>query len=492
MTRTKSAIVIGAGFAGLSSASYLAQQGYKVTIIEKLSEPGGRARLYKDKGYTFDMGPSWYWMPEVFEQFFNDFGHKTSDFYELIQLDPAYRVFFSADEFVDIAADSAAQEALFEQFEPGSGAKLRAFLDDAAFKYQTGMGEFVHKPGLSIFEFADIKVLKALFKLDLFSSIRKEIRKKFKHERLRQLLEFPVLFLGAKPGDTPALYSLMNYADLRLGTWYPMGGMHMVARGMAEVARNQGAEFKFNEAVTKIVVENGKAVAVETDKATYPCDVLVGAGDYNHIDQKLLEAPYRNYSEKYWNTRVMAPSSLLFYIGVNKKLDKLLHHNLVFDEPFDQHAEEIYDRPQWPSKPLLYVSCASKKDPVVAPENGENLVILIPVAIGLEDTDEVREKYFNYAMDKLERFCGTSIRDHIEVKASYAQRDFVEDYNSFKGNAYGLANTLLQTAVLKPSLKSKKVKNLYFAGQLTVPGPGVPPTIISGKVVSQQIAREQR
>lgn len=482
--------MIGAGFAGLSSASYLAKAGYNVTLLEKLSGPGGRARLYKDQGFTFDMGPSWYWMPEVFEQFFADFGHRTSDFYELIQLDPAYRVFFSAEDLVDIPADHKQQEALFESIEPGSGAKLRAFLDDAAFKYETGMGEFVHKPGLSILEFAQLKVLKALFKLDLFSSISKEIKKKFKNERLIQLLEFPVLFLGAKPSDTPALYSLMNYADLRLGTWYPMGGMHMVAKGMEAVAKEQGVQLKYNEHVNQIVVENGKAVAVETETGRYPCDIVVSGGDYNHTDQKLLEPRYRNYDEKYWESRVMAPSSLLFYIGLNKNVDKLLHHNLIFDEPFDQHAEEIYDRPQWPKRPLLYVSCASRKDPGVAPAGSDNLVILIPVAVGLEDTPEIREKYFNYAMDKLEHLCGEEIRSHVVVKHSYAQSDFVEDYHSFKGNAYGLANTLLQTAILKPSLKNKKVNNLYYAGQLTVPGPGVPPTIISGKVVTGQVVKE--
>lgn len=490
MSESKKAVVIGAGFAGLSSASYLARQGYQVTLLEKLSEPGGRARLYQEKGFTFDMGPSWYWMPEIFEQFFADFGHQVSDFYNLIQLDPAYRVFFNAQEQIDIPADQQAQEALFESIEPGSGAKLRAFLDDAEFKYKTGIGEFVHKPGLSLMEFAELRLLKAAFKLDIFSSISKEIKKKFRNERLIQLLEFPVLFLGAKPVDTPALYSLMNYADLRLGTWYPMGGMHMVAKGMAAVAKEQGANLRFGEQVKKIVVKNGKAVAVETDKGSYPCDVVVSGGDYHHTEQQLLEPAYRNYSEKYWESRVMAPSSLLFYIGVNKNIGKLLHHNLIFDEPFDQHAVEIYDDPKWPTRPLLYVSCASRKDPGVAPAGSDNLVILIPVAVGLEDTPEMREKYYNYAMDKLEALCGEEIRSHVVVKRSYAHNDFISDYHSFKGNAYGLANTLMQTAILKPSLRNKKVKNLYYAGQLTVPGPGVPPTIISGKVVAGQIAKD--
>ncbi len=490
MSKSKKAVVIGAGFAGLSVASYLAKQGYQVTLLEKLSEPGGRARLYQEKGFTFDMGPSWYWMPEIFEQFFADFGHRVSDFYDLIQLDPAYRVFFNKTDQIDVPADQHAQEALFESIEPGSGPKLRAFLDDAAFKYKTGIGEFVHKPGLSIMEFAELRLLKAAFKLDIFSSISKEIKKKFTHERLIQLLEFPVLFLGAKPEDTPALYSLMNYADLRLGTWYPLGGMHLVAKGMAAVATSQGADLRYNELVKKIVVKNGQAVSVETDRGSYPCDVVVSGGDYHHTEQQLLEQKYRNYSEKYWESRVMAPSSLLFYVGVNKRIEKLLHHNLIFDEKFDQHAVEIYDTPQWPTRPLLYVSCASKKDPNVAPEGGDNLVILIPVAVDLKDTPEVREKYYNYALDKLEALCGAEIRQHVIVKKSYAHNDFIDDYHSFKGNAYGLANTLMQTAILKPSLRNKKVKNLYYAGQLTVPGPGVPPTIISGKVVAGQIARD--
>lgn len=491
MNQNKKAVVIGAGFAGLSSAAYLAKQGFEVTLLEKLNEVGGRARLYKSDGYTFDMGPSWYWMPEVIESFFKDFNHRSSDFYDLIRLDPAYRVFFSAEDFVDIPADSKAQEALFESIEPGSGAKLRAFLDDAEFKYNTGIGEFVHKPALSAMEFADLKIVKALFKLDILSSISKEIRKKFKNEKLIQLLEFPVLFLGATPQNTPALYSLMNYADLRLGTWYPMGGMHMVAKGMADVAKEQGVDIQLNQHVTQIEVESGKAVAVVTETGRYECDVVVSGGDYHHTEQQLLEKKYRNYSEKYWNTRVLAPSSLLFYLGVDKKIEKLLHHNLIFDEPFDLHAEEIYERPQWPTRPLLYASCASKKDPGVAPAHGESIVVLIPVAVDLEDTPQIREKYYDYAMDKLEKFCGENIRDHVVVKRSYAHNEFIEDYHSFKGNAYGLANTLRQTAILKPSIKNKKVSNLYYTGQLTVPGPGVPPSIISGKVVSKQVAKEQ-
>jgi phytoene desaturase len=326
--------------------------------------------------------------------------------------------------------------------------------------------------------------------MDLFKSISKYIRKHFTNPKLIQLLEFPVLFLGAKPNETPALYSMMNYADIVLGTWYPMGGMYKIVEAMVNVALKEGVKIKTNETVEKINIENGNAVSVVSNGVTYAADVIVGAADYHHIEQNLLEEKYRNYTEGYWKSRKMAPSCLMYYIGLNKKIEGLEHHNLFFDADFDKHAEEIYDRPQMPSDPLFYSTCASKTDNTVAPAGKENLVLLIPIAVDLEDTEEIREKYFNIMMDRLEHLTGQSIKPFVVVKKSYAINDFKNDYNSFGGNAYGLANTLKQTAILKPSLRNKKVSNLYYAGQLTVPGPGVPPSIISGQVVAKEISKK--
>lgn len=487
--KKKKVIVIGAGFAGLSASTTLANKGFDVTLLEKNKDLGGRARKLEIDGFTFDMGPSWYWMPDVFENYFSQFNTTVAKQYDLLRLDPSYAVFFSKEEVMRIPANLNEFYQLFEKYEPGSSSQLKKFLADAKYKYEVSMSDFVHKPSLSIFEFVDLRILNAALKMDLFKSISKYIHKHFKNQKLIQLLEFPVLFLGAKPNETPALYSMMNYADIVLGTWYPMGGMYKIVEAMVNVAKQQGVKIKSEEVVSKINIENGIAKSVVSNGVTLEADVIIASADYHHVEQNLLEEKYRNYSESYWKSRKMAPSCLMYYVGIDKNIEGLEHHNLFFDTPFDLHAEEIYDRPQWPTKPLFYSTCASKTDKSVAPSGKENLVLLIPIAVDIEDTEEIREKYFNIMMERLEHLTGQSIKQHVIVKKSYAINDFKKDYNSFGGNAYGLANILKQTAILKPSLKNKKVHNLYYAGQLTVPGPGVPPSIISGQVAAREVIR---
>lgn len=485
----KKVIVIGSGFAGLSAASFMARAGWQVTVLEKLSTPGGRARQWKEKGFCFDMGPSWYWMPDVFERYFEQFGKKASDYYTLKRLDPSYRVYW-ADEYSDVPADYEAFKSMLDKWEAGAGNKLDAFLKEAEYKYRVGIQNLVFKPGLSVAEFLDWQVMKGVFRLDVFTSIRKHIHKYFRHERIKQLLEFPVLFLGATPANTPALYSLMNYADIKGGTWYPDGGMYSVVEGMYKLAVELGVRFVFDENVTRIEVDASKAKRVHGTKQVYEADVVIGSADYQFIENSLLPASSRSYSESYWEKRMMAPSCLLYYVGLNKRLTEVAHHMLFFDVPFEQHANEIYTNIQWPTTPLFYVSASSVTDPMAAPPGGENLVFLIPVAAGLTgDTEAVREKYFKMIVERLEKHIGQSISDSIVVKKSFAYSDFVNDYNSYKGNAYGLANTLFQTAIFRPRCRSKKVNNLFYTGQLTVPGPGVPPSLISGEVVANEVLK---
>ena len=494
--KSNKALVIGAGFAGLSAASFLAKKGWDVTIVEKNEMAGGRARKFEAEGFTFDMGPSWYWMPDVFEKYFGSFGKKVSDFYEIQRLDPSYRVYFEKATW-DLPANYEALKNLFESIEPGAANALDLFLAEAKYKYEVGVGKLVYQPSLSITEFIDFELIKGVFKLDVFQSMKTHIARYFKHPYIQFLMEFPVLFLGALPENTPALYSLMNYADIKGGTWYPQHGMYSIVEAMVKVAKSLGVQFKLGEEVMQIVVENGIATKViskvnETGmQEDYSFDVLIGAGDYHHIETKLLEKKYQSYSAKYWDSRVLAPSSLLYYVGLNKKLKGVTHHSLFFDSDFSVHGSEIYSNPMWPSNPLFYASVPSVTDPTVAPVGCENLFLLIPIAAGLEgDTADVREKYFNLIIERLEKKWGQTITDAIVYKRSYAVADFKNDYHSFKGNAYGLANTLLQTAFLKPSCKSKKINNLYYTGQLTVPGPGVPPSLISGEVVANLICKQ--
>ena len=485
----KKVVVIGSGFAGLSAATNLAAAGFEVTVLEKNAVAGGRARKFEAEGFMFDMGPSWYWMPDVFEQYFARFGKEPSDYYELVRLDPSYQIFFGQGDVMEVPDSMESLEAMFEQYEPGSSKNLRKFLQEAEYKYRVGMSDFVHKPSHSIMEFADLRILKSLFRLQMFQSLSSHVRKLFSNEKLIELLEFPVLFLGATPEKTPALYSLMNYADMSLGTWYPQGGMHKIVEGMVSLAEELGVDIRLGQEVRQIYAPNGYATKVVTDDAEYEADIVVGGADYHHVEQDLLPAGQRRYKEAYWEKRTMAPSSLLFYLGVDRKLKNLIHHNLFFDEDFSRHAIEIYEKPQWPSKPLFYVCAPSVTDPSVAPAGSENLFVLIPLAPGLSDDDETRERYYEIVMDRLERLTGQEIRGKVVYKRSFAHRDFISDYHAFKGNAYGLANTLLQTAFLKPKLKSDKVKNLFYTGQLTTPGPGVPPSLISGQVVAREIEK---
>ncbi|GAB5522568.1 MAG: phytoene desaturase family protein [Roseivirga sp.] len=486
----RSVLVIGSGFAGLSAATSLADKGFQIKIVEKNTSIGGRARKFSTSGFTFDMGPSWYWMPDVFEAYFNKFGKQVSDYYELERLDPSYKVVYSKEEQVDIPAMMPELEALFEKYEPGAGEQLKKFMAQAAYKYEVGINKLVYKPGRSLMEFASPKLLYDVMRMDVFQSMAKHVRKFFTNDKLIQLMEFPVLFLGALPENTPALYSLMNYADMALGTWYPNGGMHKIVEGMAALAQEKGVEILTDHEVLSINSKNGKVTSVTTSQGELQADVVIGGADYHHIESKLLAPADRNYSDDYWDKRVMAPSSLIYYLGIDKKLEGLLHHNLFFDTDFKPHAHTIYTDPQWPEDPLFYVSVVSKTDPTSAPEGCENVFILIPVAPDLDDTEDIREHYYELVMNRLEALTGQSVKEHVIYKRSYAHQDFKDDYHSFKGNAYGLANTLTQTAVLKPALKNKKLSNLYYTGQLTVPGPGVPPSLISGQVVADEVAKD--
>lgn len=480
--------IIGSGFSALAAACYLAKEGNKVTIYEKNSTIGGRARQLKKDGFTFDIGPSWYWMPDVFEKFFGDFNKKPSDYYKLIKLSPAYKVFFGINEFVTIADNLPDIVKTFEQIEVGSGAKLEAFMKEAQSNYNIAIKDLVYRPGESPLELITFETATRVNQF--FSNISKDVRKKFTNTKLIQILEFPVLFLGAKPSDTPSFYSFMNYADFGLGTWQPTGGMYSVIQGMEQLAKELGVTIHTSSNISKIIVKNKKAVALVVNGEEILADIILSGADYHH-SETLLDKEHRQYSEKYWDKKTFAPSSLLFYVGFDKKLKNVEHHNLFFDVDFDVHASEIYDHPKWPEEPLFYANFTSLTNNDLAPKDCENGFFLIPIAPGLEDTPELRATYFKKIISRFEKITEQSVENNIIFIESFCVKDFIKEYNSYKGNAYGMANTLLQTAFLRPKLKSKKVKSLYFTGQLTVPGPGVPPALISGKLVADLIKKHR-
>ena len=484
----KRVIIIGSGFASLSASCYLAKQGYDVSIYEKNKTVGGRARQFVRDGFTFDMGPSWYWMPDIFQSFFNDFGKKTSDYYQLDKLDPAYNIFFSDDVItIGDSMDKICEE--FERIEKGSAEPLRKFIKKAQDNYEIAIHKIVLRPGLSPLELVSKDTIVRLDQF--FKSISDEVRKRFKNPKLISTLEFPVLFLGAKPNKTPSFYSFMNFADFGLGTWHPKGGMYQVIRAMELLALELGVKIYTDQAVTKIEVAQGKATGIKVNGNTIKADVVLSGADYHH-SETLLDPKFRQYSEAYWAKKTFAPSSLLFYVGFDKKLKNVSHHNLFFDTSFEQHAKEIYDDPKWPEAPLFYANFPSLTDSSMAPEGCETGFFLIPIAPDLEDTQHLRNKYFDIILDRFQKLTDQKVEKSILFKEGFCVNDFIDQYNSYKGNAYGMANTLLQTAFLRPKLHSKKVGNLFFTGQLTVPGPGVPPALISGKLVSELIVKHQK
>jgi phytoene desaturase len=478
--------VIGAGLSGLYAACYLAKEGYEVNVYEKNESAGGRGRVFEADGFTFDMGPSWYWMPELIDQMFSDLGENREDYYALERLDPAYQVYWNAESPTNIPANFEELKVLFDSFEPNGGEKLEAFLNDAKTKYDIAVDQFLFKPGLKWKEIMNLGVFKAALKLDVFKSVNKDVSNRFTSARAQAILNFPVLFLGEMPNRIPSLYTLMNYADLKLGTWYPEGGMSAIAKALKKIADNNGVKFHFNKALEKIECTDGKVTHIQVGGEMRETEQLVVSADYHHVDQDLLPKKYQMYDSKYWDSRKLAPSCLIFYLGIDSEVPNLTHHNLFFDEDLIEHGKTIYDSKSWPESPLFYVCAPSKTDKDVAPANKENLFILIPVAPDLEDTQEIRDRYLDIVLKRIKKHTGVDIADKIIYKRDYCISDFKNDYNAFKGNAYGLANTLRQTANLKPKITSK-LSNLNYCGQLTVPGPGVPPALISGQIVANHV-----
>lgn len=483
----KTIVIIGAGISGLSAAAYAAKAGNNVQVYEKHAQPGGRARQFKtENGYVFDMGPSWYWMPDIIDNFFQDFGHTAADFYNLVSLNPQFEMIFK-EGFIAVPESYEELKRLFENLETGAGIKLDAFMKSAKYKYEIGMRNFVSKPCYSWWEFVSPKIAMSALKLDLLSDFRTYVGKYFSHPMLKALMEFPVIFLGASPKNIPALYSLMNYGGYALGTWYPMGGFYQLVLGMKKVAEEQGAVFHFNQNVEKIIAENGVVKGIIANGEFIESDAIIASSDYHHTE-RLLSTELRNYDDKYWESRTFAPSCLIYYLGFKEKLPNLKHHTLFFENDFDDHIHSIYEDKKWPEKPLFYLCCPSKTDPDVAPQGHENVFLLMPLATGLADDEQTRGRYLLDMIRRLEKHTGLNdLVSKLDYNKSYCIDDFVKDYNAYGGNAYGLANTLSQTAVLKPSIKNKHLSNLFYTGQLTVPGPGVPPSIISGKIVANEV-----
>jgi len=474
----------------MATGLLLADRGYEVKIVDMNDRPGGVARVYKTAGYTFDMGPTWYLMPEVFERYFNLLGSEVKKEYHLYDLDPSYRVFFSPDDVADITRDQQHNREVFAGFERDGGEKLKRYLSEAAKKYDIALNHFLYHDYLKFTDFLDPVIIGNGLRLNALAKLDTYVKKFFTSDKARKILEFNTVFLGSSPHKTPALYSLMGHVDLTQGIRFPEGGIGAFIEALYSNCLKRGVEFFFNTPVRKIVVEENKAHGVTTDKTFLFSDAVLATADYRHVETELLDEDIRNYPNFTWDKRVIGPGTLLVYLGIRKKLDKLAHHNFYFAQDWDHNFKEIFDEPAWPEDPSYYIGCPSRTDPSMAPEGCENVFILVPVSPYLEDTDEIRQSYSRKIIGHLEELIGTGIAGSIEVEKIYSHRDFKRHNNLFHGTALGLSHTLFQTAIFRPSHKNRRVPNLYYGGQYTQPGIGMPMALISSELVAQRIEQE--
>ncbi len=485
----ESVVVIGGGFGGLSTACYLAGAGADVTLLEKNEQLGGRASRLETDGFRFDMGPSWYLMPDVFERFFGHFGRSPDEFYELEQLDPHYRVFWKDGDRVDILPDREKNKELFEEYEPGAGEAFEAYLEESERTYNIGMEHFVYEDRPRLRDYVDTDVLRYSWGLSLLGKMQGHVEDYFDHPKLQQLMQYTLVFLGGSPYNTPALYNLMSHVDYNMGVYYPEGGIGAVVDGIVELGEDLGVEFVTDAEVTGIEGRRG-AFAVDTVGGDrYLSDLVVSDADYAHTEQELLPSHKRQYTEEYWESRTFAPSAFLLYLGVEGDVPELEHHTLVLPTTWDEHFEQIFDDPEWPDDPAYYLCVPSKTDDTVAPEGHSNLFALVPIAAGLEDTPELRESYRDLVLDDIAENTGTELHDRIVLEETFCVDDFADRYNSYQGSALGLAHTLRQTSLLRPSHRSGAVDGLYFTGSTTTPGIGVPMCLISGQLTAEELSK---
>ncbi|MDD1764276.1 MAG: phytoene desaturase family protein [Methanobacteriaceae archaeon] len=482
-------VIVGAGFGGMSAAALLARDGFDVTVIEKNEQPGGRGSVYQEAGYTFDMGPSWYLMPDVYEKFFADFGKKPEDFFTLEKLDPLYRIFFYDKAVYDISPELEENYQLFESFEEGGGDKLKSYLASSRELYEFSVNEMLYKDYRSVLDLLSGKLLLKAPKLRLWENLQHYVNKQFKSDQARKILEYAIGFLGGSPQNTPSFYHLVSHADLTLGVWYPQGGMREIVKAVRDLAESYGAEFIYNEPVELLEVHENRVKRVITDKAVYEPDLVVVNADYHHGEVDLLTPEHRTYDETYWEKKILSPSAMVAYLGVNRRVEGLAHHNLFLERDWDDGFNAVFNPLQtsWPENPSYYVNVPSLTDESAAPPGCDTLYILAPLASGLEDTPQLREDFYNRIMDDLEGKLEDKIREDAVVKKFFALNDFQDRYNAYKGTAFGLTHTLDQTALFRPAHRSKKVENLYYTGQYTHPGIGVPMTMVSSQMVAREI-----
>lgn len=478
--------IVGGGVGGLSAAIHLGASGADVTIYERGDRVGGVMNRFESEGFRFDTGPSWYLIPSVFDRFFERFGHDPSDHFELVRLDPNYRVFWTDGDRADVPADPKEAMALFETYEPGGGEALRTYLEDAAEAYEIGMNRFVMANRSRFRDYLSLDVARSARGLTLLGSMDEHVSTYFEHPKLQQLVQYTLVFLGGSPHNTPSLYKLMSHVDFGLGVYYPRGGMYEVIEAMVAIAEEYGVDIRTNATVEALEPRDvGIDVSVGHDRHRH--DRVISNASPAYTELELLPDGVGRGGRNEWAEKTWGPSAFMCFLGVEGDVDPLEHHTLVLPTDWDSHFASIFDEPDWPDDPAYYVNVPSQTDPTVAPDGCETVVILVPIAPGLDDGPDRRTTFREQVLEDLASTTGLDLRDRIRYERTVAVSDFATTFNRPRGTALGLAHTLFQTGPMRPGHRSPTVDRLYYVGGDTNPGIGVPMCLLSGEHVAEAV-----
>lgn len=492
---SKRVIIIGAGIGGIATANLLAKAGYSVTVLEKNAQPGGRAGVLRKNGFTFDTGPSWYLMPEVFEHYFDLLGKSVHDELDLTKLTPAYKVFFEKASPLVITGDSGTDAATFESIEKGSGTKLKEYIEKGDRIYTLSLRHFLYTNFTSIRDFTKSDILRRGHTMTrlAFTPIDSYVRKFVTDYRLRQILEYPMVFLGSSPFSAPAIYSLMSALDFKEGVYYPQGGLYTIIERLVIAGNELGVQFRYNAPVQRIATRDDEVSGVTLESGEHmSADIVISNADLHFTETQLLEEKNRSYPASYWSKHEAGPSALLMYLGVKGSLPELEHHNLFFVDDWKKNFDAIFNDKKLPTPASIYICKPSATDPSVAPKGHENVFVLVPLPPGVDLDNDALERACSGYLQQIEQQLGIKdLRKRIVTKELFGPNDFSNKFNAWQNTALGPSHILKQSALFRTPNKSRKVKNLYYVGGSTTPGIGLPMCLIGAELIYKRLAGDK-
>lgn len=490
----KRVVIIGAGMGGLATALRLAYQGFAVNVLEKQSRPGGRSNILEENGFRVDTGPTILVMKNALKDTYSAIGQDINRRLNLVQIDPNYRIYYHDGTHLDLSSDMARVAQEVEKIQPGSAEHLFRFIGESAKKYELGM-DFVDRNYEHITDLANPTALVRLLQTRAYQNLYHQVSDFFQNDKLSKAFSFHSMFLGLSPFDAQAMYSLITYADLALGMWYPMGGIYRIVEDMLELAADLGVVIRTNAAVARICIHDGRVTGVSLESGEeIQADLVISNADLPYTYRKLIDSQYRKrYSDQRLNQMSYSCSGFILFLGIDKRYTHLKHQALYFSEDYKANLDAIFKTKTIPEEPSFHLNVPTVTDPSLAPPGHSLLYILAPMP-NLEsniDWDAAAPNVRDKLLLQLDRIVDPDLRKHIVWERQYRPTDWLKDVNAEYGTAFGsLSHGFFQSSYFRPHNKAYEISGLYFVGQSTYPGIGLPMVQISAKLVTERILQE--